>query len=208
MKLHFFKLINNLFSREDLQHFPHMIHVIHRVATINKNIIKIDDDKFSDKRFQYLIHESHESAWCIRKTERHHHPLVKSLFSLEHSFPFISRSYTNLVISTLQVNFRKKILAPDSISNMSPIRGIGNRYFTVILFIARLSTQICQLPSFFGTSRVGTMHGLILSRKCPFRINLSTCSCKIAFSFGSFDNVASSGDLLPALSQYSVGYLS
>jgi len=38
------------------QHFPHMNHVILRAATVYKNIVEINNDKFPNERLQYLVH--------------------------------------------------------------------------------------------------------------------------------------------------------
>jgi len=64
---------------------------------------------------------------------------------------------------------------PWSLSNISSSRGIGCLYLIVILFMARLSTHIRILPSFFGAKRAGTAQGLRLSRTNPLEINSSTC---------------------------------
>ncbi|KAK4584006.1 hypothetical protein RGQ29_021942 [Quercus rubra] len=50
-----------------------------------------------------------------------------------------------------------------------------NRYLTVILLMARLSTHIRQLLFFFGVNNAGTAHGLVLSLICPLLRSSSTC---------------------------------
>lgn len=50
----------------------------------------------------------------------------------------------------------------NEIHRAESILGIGNLYFTVILFIALLSTHILQSPFFIDTRRAGTTQGLIL----------------------------------------------
>ncbi|KAI0513893.1 hypothetical protein KFK09_009925 [Dendrobium nobile] len=52
--------------------------------------------------------------------------------------------------------------APAILSSMSSSLGNGNQNLMVILFMALLSTKICQEPSFFGMSNVGITHGLRL----------------------------------------------
>src|SRR5215831_9403477 len=52
-----------------------------------------------------------------------------------------------------------KITAPCNSSNISSRRGIGWRYFTVILFMARQSMHILQELSGFGTNNTGIAHG-------------------------------------------------
>lgn len=59
-------------------------------------------------------------------------------------------------------------------SKRSSKRGIGNRYLTVILLIARLSTHMRQDPSFFEIRRAGTAQGLRLSSMWPLRRRSST----------------------------------
>uniref|UniRef100_A0A2P2MXE5 Uncharacterized protein n=1 Tax=Rhizophora mucronata TaxID=61149 RepID=A0A2P2MXE5_RHIMU len=48
-----------------------MLQVLVSRLAKNKNIIKIDHNKFSQKGFQNLGHEPHECRWCIRQTEWH-----------------------------------------------------------------------------------------------------------------------------------------
>lgn len=92
------------------------------------------------------------------------------------------------MVATLQV-YLEKINAPPSWSSKSLIRGIGKRYFTVIRFMALLSTDILQLPSFFGVNKAGTAQGLKLGLICPFFSNSSTCVCNASNSFGNEVNV-------------------
>ena len=52
---------------------------------------------------------------------------------------------------------------------------IRPRIVTVMLLIALQSTHILQVPSFLGTSSIGTAHGLMLSLTCPLVSNSLTC---------------------------------
>ena len=67
---------------------------------VNQDIVKLNYHKLSNKWFQYLIHKPHESVGSIGQSKRHHHPLIQPLLSY---LPLISRSDTNLVIPTLQI---------------------------------------------------------------------------------------------------------
>ena len=53
----------------------------------------------------------------------------------------------------------EKIVAPDIMSSISSSLRIGQRYFTVILLIARLSTHIRLVPSFFGINSAEIARG-------------------------------------------------
>ncbi|CAO2836271.1 unnamed protein product [Amaranthus hypochondriacus] len=82
--------------------------------------------------------------------------VLKAVF---HSSPSLIRIWWYPLLRSILLNHWDL----DSSSSMSSIRGIGNLYLTVILFTLRLSTHICHVPSFLGTSRVGTTQGLMLS---------------------------------------------
>jgi len=77
------------------------------------------------------------------------------------------------MITTFQIHFQKK-LKPYNSSNISSNLGMRCRYFTVMLSIARQSTHIHQVLSFFGTS-TGATQGLMLFRMYPFNINSPIC---------------------------------
>src|SRR5688500_8543431 len=74
---------------------------------------------------------------------------------------------------------------PHASHSTSSILGIGNLYFTVILFTLLLSTHILQVPSFLGTSKVGTAHGLRLSLTIPLSNSslICLCSCSVSLEF-------------------------
>jgi len=67
---------------------------------------------------------------------------------------------------------------------MSSSLGMGYLHLIVILLMALLSTHILILPSFWGTKRAGTTHGLKDSRIKPFSYNSSTCLWISIVSFG------------------------
>lgn len=91
-------------------------------------------------------------------------------------------------------------------SNKLVIRGIENRYFTVILLMAQLSTHIRQLSSFFGVSSASTVHGLMLSHINPFwSPPLAPVKCRVHLD--SCDNEEGLISLLWGLNQCGVVYL-
>ena len=77
------------------------------------------------------------------------------------------------MISTFRINFTKHTRTMQFIKLSSSL-GIGCLYFTVILLIARQSTHILHVPSFLGTNRTSTAHGLMLSLTYPFAKSSST----------------------------------
>lgn len=81
------------------------------------------------------------------------------------------------------------------------ILGIGKRYYTVVLLIARLSMHIFQVPSFLGTNNVGTTNGLTLAWINCFSSKLSTCFCIFHVPSDSFDNEVNLANLHLKLSQ-------
>lgn len=75
--------------------------------------------------------------------------------------PLISWSHSDLVVSLLKIKLAK-VVAPCKESNKSSIREtIFNNDFVG----CRLSTHLCQLPSFFGVFEDGVAHGVLLGGK-------------------------------------------
>ena len=162
-----------------------MLELYLKIGTINKNVIKVNDDKLPIKRCQSLVHHSHERNRHIGQSKWHNHPLIQPLLSFKHRFPLITRSNANLMISTLQIKICEH-RHTTSWSSKSSNHGIGNLYCTMILLIAWLSIHILHEPSFLGVKGAGTAHGLRLSRIYPFKSNSSTWRLNSSYALGLF----------------------
>ncbi|KAK0601777.1 hypothetical protein LWI29_027317 [Acer saccharum] len=57
----------------------------------------------TNKRLENVVHESHESAWCIAQPKHYNLPLVKTFHSLKCNLPFVPKMNKYMVISTLEV---------------------------------------------------------------------------------------------------------
>src|SRR4051812_38934473 len=49
----------------NFQHLLQMLKMIALLLTIDQDIVKIDDDKFSSERSQHLSHQPHEGTRCV-----------------------------------------------------------------------------------------------------------------------------------------------
>jgi hypothetical protein len=78
---------------------------------VDEDIVKVNHNKFSHKRPQNLMHESHKSAGGVGQPKRHHHPLVQTMLRLDHYLPLISRPYSDLVVAGFKVNFLEDLKA-------------------------------------------------------------------------------------------------
>ena len=148
-----------------------------------KSVIKVYHYEFIDKWPKQLSHHSHEGVKSIEQSKEHNQPFIQSILSFKGSLSFIFWLNSNLVVPTLR-SILEKIVAPDIKSIISSKWGMGKRYLTVILLIARLSTHIRHVPSFFGAKSVRTAHGLKLSLMNPLSSNSSTCRYNFACSVG------------------------
>src|ERR1043166_47081 len=74
-----------------------MFNVLFRSFTVDNNIIKIDNYKFTKPWSKYFIHEVLEGCWRVIKAEGHNTKLVMSTIRLKGCFMFMVRSNSNLV---------------------------------------------------------------------------------------------------------------
>lgn len=72
-----------------------MWYIINFITTINKNIIKVNNNKLANKRSKALSdHYPYECAWCIRKAKLHDKPLIQTFTGIKavfHSSPGLIR---------------------------------------------------------------------------------------------------------------------
>ena len=71
------------------------------------------------------------------------------------------------MLQPLLESILENIVEPCNSSSKSSNLGIGKRYLMVMLLKALLSMHMHQVPSFLGTNKAGTAHGLMLSRTYP-----------------------------------------
>jgi len=160
-----------------------MAHMLLLSLAVNQYIIKIYHYEFTDKRSEQLSHHSHKGVRSIGQSKEYNQSFIQLVFSFKCDFPFVPWPDSNLV-DTLLRSILEKTVAPDIRSSISSRRRMGKHYLTVILLIARLSTHIRHVPSFFGVKSAGTAHGLKLSLMNPLSSNSFTCRCNSACSVG------------------------
>jgi hypothetical protein len=85
--------------------------MLFRRFAVNKDIIKVNDNKFSRKRFKNMIHKMHKCTGSIRESKWHDHPFIKAISSFESYLPFIIISHANLMTSATKIRL-EKIVAP------------------------------------------------------------------------------------------------
>ena len=150
------------------------LNIIFTISVIDKNIIKINNNKLSYERLQYLCHDLHECLGAlVNPNNMTNHSYNQSLVLKDvfHSSLNLIRIWWNPLLRSIF----EKITNPTIISRMSSNLGMGYQYLIVILLIAQLSTHICHDPSFFSVSRARIPQGLELSQIKPLVSNSSTC---------------------------------
>ena len=70
---------------------------------VDQDVVEIDDHELTSEGAQHLIHQAHESARGVRKSEWHHEPLVESFSGFESRLPLVSCADSYLVIPVSQV---------------------------------------------------------------------------------------------------------
>jgi hypothetical protein len=102
-----FWVSKELVCSESLKYFSQMVEMIGFILNVDENIIEVNHHKFIEKKAEYPIHDSHESAQCVWQFEGHNDPFEKFILRLEGSFSFITRLDANLMISSLQIEFQE-----------------------------------------------------------------------------------------------------
>ena len=90
-----------LLLSQQFKYPPKMHNMILQGLKIDENIVEIYHNTNSDQRLQELGHDPHKSARGICKPECHHKPFKKPIVGFKGCFPFISWSYSNLMVPTL-----------------------------------------------------------------------------------------------------------
>lgn len=109
IKFHFFYVCAQYVHPQYFENFIKMLQMLFLTSTINEDVIKINNEKFTNERLEYLVHQSHENTLYIGQSKRHDKSFIKSFTSLESFFPFITKSNTNLMVSTSKINIGKHI---------------------------------------------------------------------------------------------------
>ena len=82
-----------------------MVSMIGKTSAEDKNVIKVDDDKFINEWFENLIHHPHKSAWGVGKPRWHDQPLKKPISCFKGSLPLIAWTDTYLMVPTKKIDF-------------------------------------------------------------------------------------------------------
>lgn len=92
MKLTFLEIKEKFMVTKSIENLPEMSEVITRGLAKNEDVIKINNHKLADERFQYFFHKVHKSDEGIAQTERHDLLFVKAFTCLESSLPLIPKA--------------------------------------------------------------------------------------------------------------------
>lgn len=61
---------------QDLKHNGYMLQMFLCHFIKDKNIIEVDDNKFTKERFQYIVHQMRKSVGGIGQPKGHHQPFI------------------------------------------------------------------------------------------------------------------------------------
>ena len=78
-------------------------------STVHEYIIQVYQRKFVDVFTQYVVHKALERAWSVTQAQGEHSVFIQAIMFYRHSFWSSARSQSNLVITTGQVDCRKKL---------------------------------------------------------------------------------------------------
>lgn len=81
------------------QYLLQVVLVVFHSCTVNEYIIQEDQNKFSQKWLQHLVHNALKGGRCIGEAKGHHLELVISLMGLESSFVLIFWMHSHLVVA-------------------------------------------------------------------------------------------------------------
>ena len=74
------------------------------ILAVDKNIVKVYDDKLVKHVTEVVVHEMLKGCWRICKTKRHYLILIEAISSAEGRFPFITFLDAKQVVGASQVN--------------------------------------------------------------------------------------------------------
>ena len=80
-----------------------MLNMCLMVKAMDKDVIKVDDDKLYDERVECLVHYPYECARSIRQPKQYQQPFIEPFSSFECGLPLITNPHPNLVVPTLQI---------------------------------------------------------------------------------------------------------
>jgi hypothetical protein len=61
---------------QSLEHLPEMLHMLLQGATIDQNVVYVNDDKVIKPFSENVIHESAKHGGCVGEPKRHHQEFV------------------------------------------------------------------------------------------------------------------------------------
>ena len=76
---------------------------------IDENVIKENEDKFSEIWFEQVIHEALKSGWGITETKWHDQEFIMAFMSSESSLWNVYFFHANLVIAQAKVELSKEL---------------------------------------------------------------------------------------------------
>ena len=86
---------------QSAQNLLNMMHVLLPISAKDEDVIQIYHHKRVGEGSQYIIHQPHESYWCICYEKGNDQPFEETLFRFESYLPYISLFDGNLVVVRL-----------------------------------------------------------------------------------------------------------
>jgi hypothetical protein len=97
-ELAFFKLGIQLVFFQPLEHLSKVFRMLLHGATINQNVVYVDDHKVIKPLSENVIHEGAKCGGCIGEAKRHHQEFVGTIPCAASGLFLIPLSNSNLVI--------------------------------------------------------------------------------------------------------------
>ena len=94
---------------EQLQEQIYMLKMYGLGATVDEDVIKENNDKFSEIWFEKVVHKALKSGWGITKTEWHDQELIMAFMSSESSLWNVYSFHANLVVACAKVKLSKEL---------------------------------------------------------------------------------------------------
>jgi len=106
MELTLFKFSIELVLAESLKHFPNVLGMVLHVVRVDQDVVEVDYDADIKHVHEDQVNKPLKGCRGIGETEGHYLPLIRAIASPEGSFPLITFSNANQVVSMSKIDFR------------------------------------------------------------------------------------------------------
>jgi hypothetical protein len=89
---------------ESSESLANMRVVVIGIVGVYQNVIKVDHNTNVEEVQINFVHKMLKGGWCVRKSERHNIPFVRTIASAEHRLAFMAFSDADKVICVVEVN--------------------------------------------------------------------------------------------------------